>query len=197
MTLLDPKTILQDDPVLTESGFAEVLKFESHTSAILIRNRQSLKDAIGDIIPGQNIYFINHGRWSAHDLLFYILSITGPADLYLTAWAISEKAARLVQSACDQGLLKSVHAIFDRRIEIRNARVMATVRNFCTSLVFVDCHAKLFVISNERWSVTVMTTANLSNNLRIEAGHIYTDPAIMEMTRSTIIRTIETQKPFE
>jgi hypothetical protein len=180
-----------------DSGFAEINHFDALTRSVLISNRQKLQDAFGDIRQGDNIFFMNFGRWSAHDLIMYALRYTGPSALHMTVWAISEKAARLLQSAIDSGAIQSIHCILDRRIEIRNARVIATVRNLCTRFAFVDCHAKLFVLKNDRWCLSILTTANLSNNLRIEAGHIYTDPAIGNMIIEMIDKVLTTEKPFE
>lgn len=198
MSLFNFSDLHEDEAsALPEKGFAEVNRFEANVKSIIIKNRQKLIDAIGDIKNGEDIFFINQGRWSAHDLLLYLLSITGPAALYFTAWAVSENAARLIQSAVDNKLITEVHCVLDRRIEIRNDKVIATVRNFSNSIVFVDCHAKLFVLENDNWKVTILTTANLSNNLRIEAGHIYTNSDIATLVKNNILKIIKSGKPFE
>lgn len=192
----DELTTPSDKPI-SDTSFAEVIKFESKVRSVIIHNREKLVDAIGKIKNGEDVFFMNLGRWSAHDILFYLLSITGPADVYFTAWAISEKAARLMQSALDTKLIKNIYGVLDRRIEIRNPKVIAFVRNFSTNLVFVDCHAKLFVIENEQWKISILNTANLSNNLRIEAGQIYTNQDIAQLIKHKILDIIKTGKPFE
>ncbi|MFN0276755.1 MAG: hypothetical protein ACKVPJ_13495 [Chitinophagales bacterium] len=153
----------------------EVARFKKNTRALLIKNRVTLADSIGIITKSEDIFFLNIGRWSAHDLQFYILEQTGPAEVYLTTWAISELSSRLIHQGLQDGLITKLHCILDRRIEIRNDSNIALLRHSASRICFVDWHAKIMVIRNANWNIAIMGTANHSNNLRAESGHIYTD----------------------
>ena len=87
------------------TGFDDFIAFKTKTRTLLARNRERLQEKIPVLIPGEDIRFVNGARWSAHDLLFHILSLTGPAEVCITTWAISEAAARLLYQAKEDGLV--------------------------------------------------------------------------------------------
>jgi hypothetical protein len=50
----------------------------------------------------------------------------------------------------------------------------------------VKCHAKLLVVINKDWAVSVTGSANLTKNSRLEAGVISCTPAIANFHKSWI-----------
>lgn len=178
------------------SGFDGFIAFKSKTKVLLAKNRERLKEKIPALVQGEDIRFVNGARWSAHDLLFHLLSITGPAHVYITTWAISEIAAQLLHQAKQDGLLLSLHGVFDRRLPIRKPKVAQFLQAMCTASILVDCHAKMFVIQNESWSVSCTMTCNYSNNRRIESGHISTNPNIANFDIQWITGLIRGEDTF-
>lgn len=173
-----------------------VHRFSLNTEKLLIKNRENLTEALGKIKAGQHYMFVTGGKWSAHDLLFYLLGQTGPAKVYLCTWAISELAARLLLQAVTDKLITELNCIFDRRLPVRKDKTLQLAKNICTRITLVDCHAKVFVIENESWSISVLGSANLSNNKRIEAGCIFTDKGTMEFNRNWIMDQLLGGDPF-
>ena len=181
----------------TGSGFDDFIVFKSKTRTLLLKNRQRLKDAIPTLVPGEDIRFVNGGRWSAHDLLFHLLSITGPAEVCITTWAISETAARLLYQAKEEGLVLGLYGIFDRRLPARKPKVAQFIERFFDKTILLDCHAKMFVLMNDRYTVSCCMTCNYSNNRRIETGHICTNPEVAAFDRDWILGVINQEDRFE
>lgn len=172
MSLFDTKLILK--PVVQSKGFDAVEVFNHRTKSLLIKNREHLRDRIPTIEQDITYHFVNAGRWSAHDLLFHLLSLTGPAVVYVATWAMSETAIRLLHQAKDSGMILELHGIFDRRLPVRKAKAAQFVQNVCTRYMLVDCHSKNFLIQNEQWTLSSSMTCNYSNNKRIETGFFST-----------------------
>jgi hypothetical protein len=189
---------LNDIHVKTENpdGFDDFIAFKNKTKVLLAKNRERLKDKIPALVPGEDIRFVNGARWSAHDLLFHVLTITGPADVYITTWAISETAARLLHQAKQDGLVRNLHGVFDRRLPIRKPKVAQFIQSMCTASILVDCHAKMFVIKNESWSISCTMTCNYSNNRRIESGHISTSSEVADFDIQWITGLINGEDTF-
>jgi hypothetical protein len=160
------------------------------------KEHEQLSTAIGNITPATHQYFVTNGRWSAHDLLFYILEQTGPAKVFMSTWALSEKAVRLFLDGIKSGIIQELNAVFDRRLKIRKAEVMQLAESVCSKIVLIDCHAKVFVVKNDAWTVTVVGSANFTNNKRIEAGVICTVTRVGNRQIEWISKLLENEQPF-
>jgi hypothetical protein len=60
------------------------------------RKRADLDALIGDLRPDEHIHIPSLGSWSMHDVLAFLLRITGPADVWITSWTITEEPVRLL-----------------------------------------------------------------------------------------------------
>lgn len=172
MSLFDTKTILK--PVVASKGFDAIEVFNHRTKSLLIKHKENLRDKIPSIEQDTTYHFVNAGRWSAHDLLFHLLELAGPAVVYVATWAMSETAIRLLHQGKDAGLITELHGIFDRRLPIRKAKAAQFVQTVCNRHVLVDCHSKNFLIKNDSWTISSSMTCNYSNNKRIETGFFST-----------------------
>lgn len=145
----------------------------------------------GVLYEAQNYGYVSFGDWSTHDLLFYLLQHSGPSNLYFSTWGISETAVRLIFKAKESGLIKNLYVVVDRRIEIRNSAVNALLDRCITEKAMTDCHAKVFVIESKDYVITNMGSANMSNNRRIETGHISFTPSVGHFHRDWIMDEIK------
>lgn len=125
---------------------------------------------------GSTIYFATVGKWSSHELLAYLLSITGPADVGISTYSMTEDPARLIVDFMSQGIIRKMHLVSDKRFKTHqpNAYQLA-IANFPVFLT--DIHAKVMVIRNEQWDVVVLGSANFTRNKRREVGCIVADSA--------------------
>lgn len=180
----------------SEKKFADAIRFNTKSKVVMGKAAQSLEDTIGKISAGENILFVSGGRWSAHDLRLYLLGQSGPAKVNMSTWAISEEAARVLVGCIDQGMITELNCIFDRRIRVRKPKVLQLAKQMATKITLVDCHAKCFTIENDTWKISVLTTANDTNNKRIELGVIFTDPVLFHFMLSWIIPVINNGDPF-
>lgn len=171
----------------------------NHLKAVvrLGKARQQVADVIGDISEVEFLDYVSYGRWSMHDLLFYLLEQTGPARVYFTTWAISTKAVNLLVEGLSSGMITELHSILDRRIEIRRSDCMAFLKHHANSVYLVDCHAKVILIENYQWRIVVKSSANFSENKRIESGMIIQQDDIFNFNKHWIKETIENANPFE
>ena len=87
---------------------SKAITFEGKTSAVICKKNQKLQ-AVMYMPPDKGaVQFVSLGDWSTHDLLFYYLNITGPADVYFTTWSISEFAMRQLYAMVDSKLITSL-----------------------------------------------------------------------------------------
>jgi hypothetical protein len=194
MSLFDVSTIgaKKDKKILSPEGFRK-----SQPSTHLIgRSMAQLQSAIGDLDHNLVIQFCTGGRWSMHQLLNYMLLKTGPAKIWMTTWTITEQPMRALLQMINDGLITELNAILDYRIERRKPEAFQLATNLITRIKLTKCHAKVLVVQNDTWNIAVITTANFSNNPRIEAGAIFTDMASAEFHKKWIDDVINGKEVF-
>ena len=158
---------------------------------------QKISDVIGDIVQGQTTHYASLGDWSTHDLLFYLLRITGAARVYFTTWAISEFAIRQLYLFIESGLILELRGIFDYRNGIHKTAELEFLRNITTEIKAAKCHAKVTVIENDTWGIAIVGSANYTRNPRIEAGVICADKGIAAFHRTWILNELNNISDFE
>jgi hypothetical protein len=134
--------------------------------------QDSLKKHIGEKINLQvDLHFITNGRWSMPDIVFWVLNQIGPASLKIATWSISEDAIRRIINRYQKGIIQDVEFLLDPRVKVRNPNPLSMLRkNFPYAMA--PNHAKVTLLSNNDHKVSIISSANLTSNPRIEVGII-------------------------
>ena len=162
------------------------------------RFRTAADDAIGEglatLEAGDVLSWWTDGRWSMHELIGGVLDRTGPARLTVATWTVKEAPLRALKTLQERGQIVRLVGIVDSRNEGTNADAYHYARRFFDQVVKVHNHAKIAVIQNERWSVSIVGSANLTKNPRREAGVILTDPGTAHFYEFLLTETLETDE---
>lgn len=179
-----------------EKTDSQSISTQGKSEPTLGKEREIVANVIGNISMGKTIHYVSKGEWSMHDLLFHILSQTGPAHVTFSTWSMSEIAVRQMIDAVESGLLLSLAAALDWRVKVRRPEVLELVRFNFENIRLVNCHAKVAVVQNYKWSVVIVGSANFTNNPRIEAGVITCDKAIADFHKEWIQHEINNGSLF-
>lgn len=139
------------------------------------KNAEQLKLAVGDLKEGECLQFMTNGAWSSHDMIDFFLRKIGRSDVFLTSWAVSEQAARRVAKLHEDGLINDLTCLFDYRIKDRKYEPVLLFEKI-GKVHLVKIHAKVIILQNSDTAITIITSGNLSKNMRIEAGTIFCCP---------------------
>jgi hypothetical protein len=159
------------------------------------RKRADLDALIGDLRPDEHIHIPSLGSWSMHDVLAFLLRRTGPADVWITSWTITEEPVRLLLEQLQTGSIRSLKALFSERVEAMNPAAHQLAR-FNLQVKLTKIHAKSIVLLNDAWGITVGGSANFTRNPRIEKYIICTHRAIAEYERDWIEAVMADADPF-
>jgi hypothetical protein len=144
-----------------------------------VRAKELLSNLFDELTPNKHIDFCTAGELSIHQFIQYALTVTGPADVYISSWAIKEDPARVLLFLKETGKIKKLFGVFDYRINTTDAKHFHFIKKAFTQYTLTKCHAKVVVIIGQNLSLTIVSSANLSNNPRIERGFISTcEPTI-------------------
>lgn len=141
-----------------------------------------LSKHVNTLMPNEEIHFWSFGRFAQHDLLFYLLRQTGPAHVEVATWSICTEAMERIPRLVSDGTILTIRFILDPRVKVRNPLpLQILIKNF--PYVLAPCHAKVTLIHNEDWNVSVITSQNMTRNPRMERGVISTYPEIFKFDK--------------
>ncbi|MES2590895.1 MAG: hypothetical protein V4608_03335 [Bacteroidota bacterium] len=170
----------------------------SDGSLVQIRSRASdlIHNLFKEIKPANFIEFCTAGEFSMHQLLQYLLTISGPANVYMSTWTIKEDPARVLHALKKSGQIKDLYCVLDYRIRTLDAKHFDFIESIMTRYVLTKCHAKVIAIEGEKASMAVVSSANMSNNPRIEAGYIACNSQSMWFHKGWIMDCINGKKIY-
>lgn len=155
-----------------------------------------IENLFKEIKPGNFIEFCTAGEFSMHQLLQYLLTISGPANVYLSTWTIKEEPARVLHALKKSGKIKNLYCVLDYRIRTQDAKHFHFIESILTGYVLTKCHAKVIAIEGVRANMAVVSSANMSNNPRIEAGYIACNSMSMNFHKDWIMKSINGKKIY-
>ncbi|MFZ4549375.1 MAG: hypothetical protein ACOYN4_18155 [Bacteroidales bacterium] len=140
---------------------------------------KSLTAAIGVINPKVNTHYYSFGNFNLVRLIMYIIKQTGPVNLSMTSYSFSSKSIQQLQNHIENEKIISFKLILDNRVRSISPKpfqIIASCFNYrCTSV-----HAKIALLWNDNWKLSIVTSQNATDNPKMERGIIFTDPAVFD-----------------
>lgn len=155
-----------------------------------------MREAIGALAPRRVIFFVTAGSWAMHDLLEYVLDITGPAEVRCFTWAVSMPGAQKIIRLISSGQITRCYFMAHYMMRKMCADAIAVLKGHCEKCVGARNHSKGFILKNDRWTVSVIASCNYSNNPTIEGGAITTDPNVYAMNLKWLDPIFENEDDF-
>lgn len=114
------------------------------------------------------------------DILRWILEQTGPADVRMTSFSISEEFLRRIYFIRKEGLVRNLDIVLDFKATNKTLKLWPFIAQTVEHCHLADNHSKILLVSNEGWKVATVMSQNLTRGNRYESGVITTDPAAFE-----------------
>lgn len=136
---------------------------------------------LGIIRQGADKHFYSNGAFNLVQLMLYVLRQTGPAHVFLSTYSIAEDSIATLHRYVDSGRILSIRFLIDNRVRSISPKPFAhLIASFpdcyrCTSL-----HAKVALISNDCWHISIVGSQNATHNPKLERGIIHTSPEIWQ-----------------
>jgi hypothetical protein len=138
-------------------------------------------DAMGMLVPGRDKHFYSSGAFNLIQLILYILKQTGPAHLFLTTYSISMDSINALRRKVETNELLSVRFLIDNRVRSISPKPFDyLVTTFPDSYRCLALHAKVALLYNEDWKITVVGSQNATHNPKLERGIIHTGGDIFD-----------------
>lgn len=173
MSLLKIDDIKLTDFDIKADGF--VSETDLPNDFVIGKGSQTVAERFGILESNKNYSFMSNGDWSCYHLVNHFLKQTGPADIYLATWSISEFSARMLTDWLNTGRIRSITALVDYRSKNRHQNAFYLAKQNFSKIKIAYCHAKVTVIRGENFYISINGSANWTENPRIESGIVSTD----------------------
>ena len=112
------------------------------------------------------------------DVLQWILDQTGPADIRISSFSISEEFLRRIYFIGKKDLVRSLEIVLDHKATNKTLLLWPFISKVVQKCYLSTNHSKVVLVSNDQWHVAMVTSQNLTRGNRYEAGFLTTDSVI-------------------
>jgi len=146
---------------------------------------KSLTKAIGQLQNGKTTHYYSWGNFNLVRLIMYILKQTGPAHAFMTSYSFSQKSIEQLKNRMDKNELLSFRVIIDNRVKSMSPLPFQMLKS-CFDYRCTSIHAKIALIWNENWHISIITSQNATDNPKLERGTIFTDASVFNFDLNTL-----------
>jgi hypothetical protein len=114
--------------------------------------------------------YYSEAEFSMHDLLESLIELTGTASVKVTSFSITEASIRAFHRLSEERKITDLKCIFDLSVRMHRIGLLFFALNVTTAIALTKIHAKIILVKNEKWELTVISSANFNVNDKIEAG---------------------------
>lgn len=156
----------------------------------------SITDILKPLADSQHQVYLSNALQVA-DVLIWILGQTGPADVRMTSFSVSEEFLRRVFFIEQEKLIRNLDIVLDFKATNKTLILWPFIAQTVNNCYLADNHSKLLLVSNGHCKVSVIMSQNLTRGNRYESGSISTDVALYDMLHSQLDYLITRQSiPF-
>ena len=145
----------------------------------------ALTKSIGEIIPGKQKHYYSDGNFNLIRLIFHILKQTGPAHVLMSTYSISQDSLEQVRNRIQREEILSIRFLIDNRVKVMSPKPFQMLKEGF-SYRCISLHAKVALIWNEDWKISIVTSQNATDNPKLERGVIFTDERIFNFDKTIL-----------
>ena len=152
---------------------------EQGKTAFIADRDMNLSKAIGQLIAGKDTHYYSWGNFNLVRLIIYLIRQTGPVHCLMTSYSFSQTSIEQLQNRIEKKDLLSFRVIIDNRVKTMSPKpfqmLMQSFDYRCTSV-----HAKVALLWNDNWKLSIVTSQNATDNPKLERGTIFTDHSVFD-----------------
>lgn len=180
--ILHPSSVIlpsqSDVPDVDPRSLVNVLD-RSETDIEVITDVLERTSQLGSVKQGVDKHFYSNGAVNLVQLMLYVLRQTGPAHVFLSTYSSAEDSISTLRRYVDDGTILSIRFLIDNRVRSISPKPFAhLITSFPDSYRCTSLHAKVALISNEGWHVSIVGSQNATHNPKLERGIIHTSEDI-------------------
>lgn len=140
---------------------------------------RTLTKAIGKLAQGKTTHYYSYGNFNLVRLMMHLIKQTGPVHAFMTSYSFSQKSIEQLQKRIEQQELLSFRVIVDNRVKSMSPKPFQMLTQ-CFDYRCSSIHAKVALLWNEQWTISVITSQNATDNPKMERGTIFTSKEVFD-----------------
>jgi hypothetical protein len=138
-------------------------------------------EAIGDLSHNCEIFAFNKGQFYLIDIIEHILQQIGKSDIDILTWAIGSKTIDSLVYLQGSGKINKTRIIIDYSYATMHPKYCSKLRQVFgdDAIRVTKNHAKITLIRNTDWNLSIRSSMNLNVNRRLEYLEISDDIEMM------------------
>lgn len=142
---------------------------------------------LGRVEHGSTKHFYSDGAFNLIQLVAYIIKQTGPAHVLLTSYSIAEESVQVLHRKVEAGEILGIRFIIDNRVRSMSPKPFDVLaRCFPGCFRCRAIHAKVALVYNDEWKITVIGSQNATRNPKLERGIIHTDEDVFNFDKKIL-----------
>jgi len=113
-------------------------------------------------------------NFNMHEALVDVLKMTGPAAVDILTYSMTDYPMRIISSLAENKTITDLRLILDFTVS-RTPALDQFVKSFCPDIKYTSSHAKILLVKNDAWSITLLGSANFTRNNRFENYIVFSD----------------------
>ena len=138
-----------------------------------------LTTSIKKLVIGKAVHYYSYGNFNLVRLIVHLMKQTGPVNVFMTSYSFSQKSIEQLLNQQKKGNLLSFKVIVDNRVRSMSPKPFQMLTNVfdyrCSAI-----HAKVALLWNDEWKLSIVTSQNATDNPKLERGTIFTDPDVFK-----------------
>ena len=137
------------------------------------------------------IAYYSEGKFNMHELIDHVLlHYNAPAIITLSSFSITEEAVRMFLNRRNEGLIHEISCIFDTNVKHHKLRMLFFGLQAVDHVYLAENHSKLVLFQFAGHVVTIVGSANLNINHKIESGIVTSDAGIYDFFYNKLTRSM-------
>lgn len=158
----------------------------SHVNEILSGTLRHPSE-LGLLTQGVNKHFYSNGAFNLIQLVLYVLRQTGPAHLFICTYSISTDSIATLMRYRSQGDILDARFLIDNRVRTISPKPFDyLITSFPDSYRCCALHAKVALIWNKDWKISIVGSQNATHNPKLERGIVHTGESIFDFDLSVL-----------
>ena len=151
---------------------------------------KSLTLAIGQLENGKEHHYYSWGNFNLVRLIGYLIKQTGPVHVFMTSYSFSQKSIEQLQNKISKKEILSFKVILDNRVRVMSPKPFQMIAG-SFDYRCISVHAKVALLWNDAWKISIVTSQNATDNPKLERGTIFTDPQVFNFDFKVLTNEFE------
>lgn len=148
--------------------------------------REQLVFSEKNMTEGIHLDIITNGAWSLHQVIEHIVKQIEACSMWISTYAIAPKPATALLNLKEKGFLEKIYLLTDRRLSEKKTKGFDILQTICEKTTICENHSKMVALGNDFWNIKISSSANLTENKRLENLTILFSQSAFETTKKII-----------